>query len=232
MRKLLRIFFICFFRLLTRLTVTGIKNIPLEGGCILTNNHLGIADGPLIFSLIRRNDATGLVAKKHQNNPPIRWIVNTAQGIWIDRTRTDFQALKDAHAFLRNGGLLGISPEGTRSKTGSLIEPKPGVSYLAAKLDVPIIPMAITGTENTKAIFLLRRPKVSVTIGEPFRLSPLDRKNREDSLKRNTDEIMCRIAAMLPYEYRGVYADHARLRYLLGMDVSPKPSTSPKEGGS
>jgi len=218
MRKLLRIFFICLFRLLTRLSVTGIDNIPLDGGCILTNNHIGIADGPLVYSMIRRNDATGLVAKKHLSNPPIRWIVNTAQGIWIDRTRTDFQAIKAATVFLRNGGLLGIAPEGTRSKTGGMIEPKPGVSYLASKFNVPIIPIAITGTESTKAILTFQRPKVTVTIGKPFYLPPLDRKDRDAALKHNTDEIMCRIAALLPPEYRGVYADHPRLYDLLKPD--------------
>ena len=215
MRIILRIFFIGLFRLLTRLTVTGIENIPLEGGCILTNNHVGLADGPLVYSLIRRNDATGLVAKKHQDNPPIRWIVNTAQGIWIDRTRTDFQAIKDASVLLRNGGLLGIAPEGTRSKTGGMIEPKPGVSYLASKFDVPIIPIAITGTESTKAILTFRRPKVTATIGKPFHLPPLDRKDRDAALKRNTDEIMCRIAALLPPEYRGIYGNHPRLIELI-----------------
>ena len=215
MRILLRIFFVFLFRILTRLSVTGIENIPLEGGCILTNNHIGLADGPLVYSLIRRKDATGLVAKKHQNNPPIRWIVNTAQGIWIDRTRPDFQAIKDASAFLRNGGLLGIAPEGTRSKTGGMIEPKPGVSFLASKFNVPIIPIAITGTESTKAIFSFQRPIVTVTIGKPFHLPPLERKDRDASLKHNTDEIMCQIAALLPQKYSGVYANHPRLLELV-----------------
>ncbi len=215
MRNVLRAAFQFLFQILTQLSVKGIENIPLQSGCLVTSNHIGILDAPLIYSLIKRDDATGLVAKKHQRNPIIRWVVDRTGGIWIDRTRTDFQALKAAQTYLKRGGLLGISPEGTRSRTGGLIAPKPGVSYLASKFGVPVIPLAITGTENAKAIFLLRRPKVMVTIGDPFHLPPLDRKDREAALKRNTDEIMCRIAAMLPPEYRGVYADHPRLKEMV-----------------
>jgi 1-acyl-sn-glycerol-3-phosphate acyltransferase len=217
MRNLLRRILYIFFRVLTRLTVTGIQNIPLEGGCLLTGNHLGIIDGPLIFCLIPRDDATGLVALKHRHNPIIRFIVECAEGIWIDRTRADFQALKDARVHLKNGGLLGLAPEGTRSDDHALIKAKPGVAFLADKSNAMILPAGITGSENAlKKILTLQRPKVHVHFGEPFRLSLLDRKDRESSLQRNTDEIMCRIAALLPKAYRGVYADHPRLMELLG----------------
>ncbi len=218
MRVFLRVLFNFLFRALTRFRVTGAENIPSEGGCLVTSNHIGILDAPLVFSLIHRDDATGLIAKKHQKTPMIRWVVNRTGGIWIDRTQTDFRALKAAQIFLKKGGLLGISPEGTRSKSGGLMAPKPGVSFLAAKFEVAVVPMAITGTEFMKDIYLLRRPKVNVTIGEPFYLPPLERKERDEALKRSTDEIMCRIAALLPPEYRGVYADHPRLYDLLKPD--------------
>lgn len=213
LRKVLNI----VFRILTRLRVTGIENIPMGDACLLTANHLGIIDGPLIFCLIERDDATGLAALKHRDNPLIRFIVETAEGIWIDRTRTDFKALKDAHAHLHKGGLLGIAPEGTRSDTHALIEAKPGIAFLAEKSNAAILPTAITGSENSlKKILTLQRPKVYVIFGKPYQLPPLDRADREGSLQRNTDEIMCRIAALLPEEYRGFYADHPRLQALLG----------------
>ena len=217
MRNLLRSILTIFFRVLTRLTVTGIENIPLVGGCLLTGNHLGIIDGPLIFCVIPRDDATGLAALKHRRNPIIRFIVESAKGIWIDRTRTDFQALKDARGHLKNGGLLGLAPEGTRSDTHALIKAKPGVAFLADKSNAVIVPLGIIGSENAlKKIFTLQRPKVQIHFGEPFQLLPLNRKDRESSLQRNTDEIMCRIAALLPKAYRGVYTDHPRLMELLG----------------
>ncbi len=216
MRNFLRKALYIFFRVLTRLEVTGIENIPLEGGCLLTGNHLGIVDGPLIFSLLHRNDATGLVALKHRRNPFIRFLVEAAGGIWIDRTRTDFHALKEAYAYLKNKGLLGLAPEGTRSHNHALLQAKPGVAFLADKSGVIILPIAITGTENSlRKILTFQRPKVHVRFGEPFKLPPLDRKNREASLRGNTDEIMCRIAALLPKAYHGFYADHPRLLELL-----------------
>jgi 1-acyl-sn-glycerol-3-phosphate acyltransferase len=217
MRKLLRRVLYILFRILTRLTVTGVENIPVEGGCLVTGNHLGIIDGPLYYCLIPRDDAVGLVALKHRDNPIIRFIVETAEGIWIDRTRTDFGALKQARAHLKKGGLLGIAPEGTRSDSHALIEAKPGVAFLADKSNATILPLTVTGSENSlKKMFTFQRPAIQVHFGEPFRLPPLDRKDRDASLKRNTDEIMCRIAAQLPEQYRGVYSDHPRLKELLG----------------
>jgi 1-acyl-sn-glycerol-3-phosphate acyltransferase len=116
------------------------------------------------------------------------------------------------------GKNLVIAPEGTRSRTGALIEGKPGVSYLATRLGQPIVPVAITGTED-KVIFgnlkRFKRSHVTLTAGPAFTLPPLPRKNRDQVLKEYTDEIMCRIAAMMPERYHGVYKDHPKLQELL-----------------
>jgi 1-acyl-sn-glycerol-3-phosphate acyltransferase len=119
---------------------------------------------------------------------------------------------------MEKNNILVIAPEGTRSRAGALIEAKPGVSYLAAKLNRPIVPVAITGTEDEVVLAnlkKLRRGHITVTAGPAFTLPPLPRENRDEALKRYTDEIMCRIAALLPEKYRGVYADHPRLQELL-----------------
>lgn len=220
MRRLLRTVLYLIFRMFTHLTVEGVEKIPLQGSCLLTSNHLGIIDGPLIFCLIQRDDATGLVALDHRSNPIIRLVVDTAEGIWIDRDRTDFRALRQARNYLKHGGLLGVAPEGTRSRTQALIEAKPGVAFLADKSGAIVIPMAVTGSENAlKKMLTLQRPGVKVRVGNPFHLPPLDRNDRDGSLRRNTEEIMCRIAALLPENYRGVYADHPRLQELLRVGV-------------
>jgi 1-acyl-sn-glycerol-3-phosphate acyltransferase len=118
---------------------------------------------------------------------------------------------------MEQDNILVIAPEGTRSRTGALIEAKPGVSYLATKLNRPIVPVALTGTED-KALFgnlkRLRRAHITVTAGPAFTLPPLPRQNRDEALQRYTDEIMCHIAALLPERYRGVYANHPRLKEL------------------
>ena len=112
---------------------------------------------------------------------------------------------------------MGISPEGTRSPDATLIPAKTGVAFLAEVARVPIIPVAITGTHNgILRAFTLQRPRLAIRFGKPFTLAPVNRRHRDADLERNTDEIMCRIAAMLPAEYHGVYARHPMLKELAG----------------
>lgn len=211
-----------FFKVFTRLEVIGAENIPSQGACILAVNHLGRLDPPLVFALLDREDVTSLVADKYLRYPFYRWIVNAVNGIWINREEADINALRAARNFLKSGGVLGIAPEGTRSHTGALITAKTGVAYLAKKADVPIIPVAISGTEKAVTeLSHLHRPELRIQFGKPMQLPPLERGDRTHALQRNTDEIMCQIAAMLPARYRGVYADHPRLKELLLRQESP-----------
>ncbi|MFH1524280.1 MAG: lysophospholipid acyltransferase family protein, partial [Chloroflexota bacterium] len=133
----------------------------------------------------------------------------------------DLKAIREVITRMKQGEVLVITPEGTRSKVGYLIEGKPGVSYLAAKLGYPILPVGITGSFDE--IFFdqlkhLRRPHIIINAGPTFTLPPLPTgsQDREEALKVDTDEIMCRIAALLPKEYQGFYAEHPRLKELLG----------------
>jgi 1-acyl-sn-glycerol-3-phosphate acyltransferase len=215
-RVFLRTFIRFLFWLLSDTTVSGAENVPEEGACILTINHLGIVDAPLVFTLFDRDDGTGLVGRAHKKNPFLRWLVTQLDGIWIDRENPDVHALKEARSYLRKGWLLGIAPEGTRSDTHALIEGKHGVAFLADRMQGVIVPVGISGTEGgLRRMFTFQKPRFRVIVGESYRLPRLDRKNREASLQNNTDEIMCRIAALLPPEYRGVYAGHPRLKELI-----------------
>jgi len=221
LRDLLQAIVRFLFRLLAHVETIDMENIPPTGGYILTSNHLSILDSPLFFISIKRRDITALVAKKYQKNAFTRWLVNVVHGIWLNRTETDTQAIRAACEYLERGGLLGVSPEGTRSQTGGLIPPKTGVAYLADKANVPIIPVAITGSYTAlDQLRRLKRPTLTLRVGKPFTLPPIERKDRDQQLKRNTDEIMCRIAAMLPPEHRGVYANHPRLRELLEKEAA------------
>lgn len=215
-RRLLRTLIRFLFWLLTDTRISGTENIPATGACILTINHLGILDAPLVFILLERDDATGLVGLTHKKNPILRWLVNIMNGIWIDRENPDIHALKEARGYLKKGWILGIAPEGTRSDTHALIEGKSGVAFLADKLQPVIVPIGISGTEGgLKRMFTFQNPKFNVNVGEPFCLPPLDRNDRDASMQKNTDEMMCRIAALLPPKYRGVYAGYPRLKELI-----------------
>jgi len=218
--------FCCVFRvlffLLTRVRVYGRKNIPTKGGYIAAANHLSIIEVPLAYCLLNRYDVTGLVAKNHQKNPFFRFIINNMDGIWLNREEIDTRALKAARDHLNGGGVLGVAPEGTRSDTGALLQAKTGIAFLADQADAPILPVAVSGTwQITSEILTLRRPVIKVNIGEPFSLPKVDRKERDKDLRRNTDEIMCQLAALLPPENRGVYADHPRVLELLQLQEYP-----------
>lgn len=199
----------------TQLEFSGTQHIPREGGVILATNHLSQVDTPVLFINPVRPEITALVADKYQKYPFFRWFAVTAGGIWIDREKADFTAFRTAAEVLAQGRALGIAPEGTRSK-GQLLEGKAGTILLAMKTGVPVIPVAIHGSENTFALWKrLRKPRIMCRFGAPLTFTPLDRAERESGLERYTTEMMCRIAAMLPNQYRGYYAHHPRLQEIL-----------------
>jgi 1-acyl-sn-glycerol-3-phosphate acyltransferase len=137
-------------------------------------------------------------------------------GVFIQRGEVDRGALKAAVQWLRAGKVWGMAPEGTRSPDGTMKRGKTGVAYLADSSGAPIVPMGLVGAEKiTTSLKRLRRQHVSLKIGKPFKLPPLNQDNRAASLRANTDEVMCRIAALLPESYRGMYADHPRTKELL-----------------
>ncbi len=173
-------------------------------------------DVPLLFITPNRKDVNALVADKYLKNPFFRIILGAANVIWLDREKADFAALRTAREYIQNGGAIGIAPEGTRSKTGSLIGGKAGTVLLAYRAECPIVPVGVTGTENAiKQLFTFRRPKLVVRYGKPFYLPPIKQQDRTLWLSQCTDEIMCRIAALLPESYRGVYKDHPRLKEIM-----------------
>lgn len=221
-RKFLFILANLLMRTLTRVEpVRGAENLPSTGAAVLAFNHLGRLDAAMIFILRDRKDFTGWVADKYQKIPFIPTLVKWLDGEWVDREGVDLKAIKWAVAWLKDGHMLGIAPEGTRSLTGALIEARQGVAYLAARTGVPIVPVAITGTESVSTTWRrLRRPRLTIRLGEPFYLPKLQRSTRTQSLQDGTDEIMCRIAALLPPKYHGIYAQHPRLKALLAMDAN------------
>ncbi len=193
------------FHLLARKNVLGVDNIPKDGAFVLTTNHISRLDTPLLGATCPRQ-IHALVAAKYKDYPFFRWFVNAVDGIWVQRTAFDREALSKALRVLKEDGVLGIAPEGTRSPTGSLQQGRPGAAYIAARLSVPIVPVGIAGTEQLLQNLRRFRPaELRVAYGEPFRLPKSGRLNSEE-LAEATDLIMRRIATLLPSAYRGVYA--------------------------
>jgi 1-acyl-sn-glycerol-3-phosphate acyltransferase len=218
MRNVIRWLVRLIFDIIARVEPKGYEYIPKEGSFIFATNHLGIVDAPAAFYALDRWDMFVLIGEKWEKIAIFRWLGKYFNFIFIDRFHPDIKTLRKVISLMEQDNILVIAPEGTRSRIGSLIEAKPGVSYLATKLNRPIVPVAITGTED-EALFgnlkRLRRAHITLTAGPAFTLPPLPRENRDEILKQYTDEIMCHIAALLPEKYRGVYADHPRLQELL-----------------
>ena len=201
---------------LTETEFHGVQYVPDEGGVLITTNHISRIDIPVLFMTPNRPDVTALVADKYKRYPFFWLIVVMADGIWLDRTKADFAALRQAIDFLRKGGALGISPEGTRSELGKLIEGKSGTVLLATRAGVPVVPVGLSGTDKTMStLFRLRKPHIDVNFGPAYHIPPIPRENREEFLQHWTEEIMARIAVLLPEEQRGFYRDHPRVQELL-----------------
>ena len=217
MRNFLRWLVRFVINLVAKVEVSGYEHIPKEGNFVIATNHLGILDAPMAFYALDRWDIFIPVAEKWEEIPILRWLGKYFNFIFIDRFNPDIKALRKIIALMDEGNNLVIAPEGTRSRVGSMMEGRPGVSYLATRLGQPILPVAIAGTED-KVLFgnlkRLRRTHITVTAGPTFTLPPLPRENRDETLKQFTDEIMCHIALMLPEKYHGVYANHPRLKEL------------------
>lgn len=204
--------------LIADVELVGLEKLP-KGNLIIAANHLGRLDTAVLLYALDREDIIMPVAEKYKNHPFFSVLARAVNAIWLNRFEADYAAFREILARMEKGGLMVIAPEGTRSKTEALQEAKMGVAYLAAKSGYPVLPVALTGTEDRLVVQNLkrfRRSKITARAGDLFRIEPLPRgRGREEALRAATDEIMCRIAAELPEKYRGVYANHPRLRELL-----------------
>jgi 1-acyl-sn-glycerol-3-phosphate acyltransferase len=195
-------------RLTWRLTITGREHIPVGKAYIIVTNHLSVFDAPVVF-LAMPERAVMFGADKWRRVPGVRQLLEAVGVIWVARGEADMDAMKSALAVLKGGGRLGVAPEGTRSPTGALIRGKPGAAFLADRARVPLVPMAITGTEDIIPCWKrLRRPRILCEVGPAFHLESSGRAKGAE-LDLLTDQIMVTLARMLPEKYRGVYAQRA-----------------------
>ncbi len=213
------------FRLIARVQVHGDVPTPGPEGMIVVSNHIGRLDAPLFYYLVNRRNVAMLVAEKYRNYAIYRWFVKQLDAMWIDRFNADLGALRGVLKRLKDGTVLVMAPEGTRSKTGALTKAHPGASYLAAKSGATVLPVGLVGTEDKLVVERLKRLQrldVHIYVGEPFKLPALQRNDRDTVLQEYTDEMMCRIAALLPPQARGAYADHPRLKELIEKKPAPR----------
>jgi 1-acyl-sn-glycerol-3-phosphate acyltransferase len=197
--------------------VVGMERLP-RGNVLVVANHLGRLDTAVLLHILDREDIIMAVAEKYRDHPLFGAIGRAANAIWLNRFEADFAALREILARMQQGGLMVIAPEGTRSKTASMQKGKLGAAFLASKSGYPVLPVALTGTEDAGVLANLkrfRRSKIKVVAGDLYTVEIPKGKGRDQAMNEATDEMMCRIAAMLPESYRGYYRDFPRVKELL-----------------
>ena len=206
-----------------RLEVRGEEAVPPYGPLILVANHLSFNDPPLLLSIIRRR--LNFIGKQELFGNPISRF--TLQGFGVhsfDRSGHAVDMVRLTLRMLAEDRAVALFPEGHRSPDHSLKQGMPGAAYIAFKSQATLLPVAISGTEKFPT-WRLPFPlcQIRVTIGQPFTLPMLEGRPSRAILKSLTDMIMYRIAALLPEEYRGVYA-MPEVRKLEGLAPSPSRS--------
>jgi 1-acyl-sn-glycerol-3-phosphate acyltransferase len=218
MKKFIRWLLRAVLKIIAKVEVIGYENLPKEGGFAIAVNHLGIFDAPLAYYGLDFLNLFIPVGEKWKENPLFRWMGKYLNFVFVDRFNPDLKAMREMMRRMAEGQILVIAPEGTRARDEKLAQGKPGVAYLASKMGWPIVPVAVWGSQD-RLLFdnlkHLRRTPITMTAGKPFMLPPFPKEDRERVLQEYVDEIMCRIAAMLPEENRGYYADYPRLKELL-----------------
>jgi 1-acyl-sn-glycerol-3-phosphate acyltransferase len=210
-RRVFRLFARGLAKLLTFLylkaEVRGMENFPKRGPALVVINHLGDADAVLLAASIPGTvDGMGKIELYEH------WLVGPlfrAYGvIWVHRGRPDRRAIRAALDGLSQGRLVALAPEGRQSVVGGLEEGTEGAAFLAMRSGAPIVPVAMTGTEN-EAVYghmhRWKRARVTLTVGKPFHLK--EQADRQKTLHEGTKQIMESLAELLPESYRGKYRD-------------------------
>ena len=129
-----------------RMRVSGREHVPARGGAVIAANHCSYLDPPVMAGCSNRRIVHFMARDTLFSNPVARWFFPRVGVIALDRTKGDLGALKKAIATLKDGHVIGLFPEGTRSPDGQMREAKGGIGFLIAKGDVPVVPLYISGT--------------------------------------------------------------------------------------
>jgi 1-acyl-sn-glycerol-3-phosphate acyltransferase len=210
--SLSKTFIVALFRALTgavfRIDDAQLARVPETGPLILVTNHINILEIPIIYSHLQPRDLHGLVLADRWKNRILAWGLDTCGTIPLERGGINLDAMRRALDVLKAGGILIISPEGTRSHDGQLQSGYPGIVPLALKSEAPLLPVGYYGGENyAQNLKRLRRTDFHLAVGRPFRLSAGGETPTREVRLGMVDEVMYQIASILPESYRGAYAE-------------------------
>jgi 1-acyl-sn-glycerol-3-phosphate acyltransferase len=208
-------------KMLFRIDASEMKKIRAEGPLIVYTNHRSLVEGPLVYTFLKpRKKVTGLSKVENWKNPFMGFVFTLFGIIPLHRETNDMESMRAVLAALKDGFILGLAPEGTRSKTGRMQKAHEGVAFLALRSGSPLQPLAnwddrpLAGERGLpdeaplrKGGFPLRRPVFDIRVGRAFRLDAKGRRVTREILQEMTDEIMYQLAKLLPEKFRGVYSD-------------------------
>lgn len=209
-RPLARLLLGAVFRILAPIRISGKENVPRDRAYIVAINHVSIFDPPFL-GVFWPEQVEAMGAVEVWSRPGQNILARMWGGIQVHRDDYDRALFDKVLGALRSGHPLLIAPEGGRSHAPGLRQAKPGIAYIVEQSGVPVVPVGIVGTTDDfwKRASKGARPVLEMRIGQPVQLPPVEGKGevRRAARQANADHVMRAIAALLPEEYRGVYAD-------------------------
>jgi 1-acyl-sn-glycerol-3-phosphate acyltransferase len=192
--------------IICRIDAPDLDKVPMRGPLIVYSNHTGQIEVSVLFAHLQPRRLTGWAKVEAWDNAFLRWLFNLWGLIPVRRGEADTAALRKAMDALKQGYIFGIAPEGTRNITGRLKRAHPGTVLLALHSGSPLLPIAHWGGENfLKNLARLKRTDFHVRVGEPFYLDTAGVRMTHETRQQIVDEMMYRLAELLPSEYRGEY---------------------------
>lgn len=184
-----KVVFKIYFYLTNKITVRGTENIPETGGLVLCSNHIHWLD-PILIGICVRRKIYYMAKAELFRNKFFAFIMRNINAFPVKRGTADMSAIKRSFTIIRDGDILGIFPEGTRSRNGKLLPAEPGASVIALKTNVPILPVRVQGSYSMGG-------KLNVSIGKPISLEEYrGRKLSGEEINSVSQQIMKEIAAL------------------------------------
>ncbi|HBO36273.1 MAG TPA: 1-acyl-sn-glycerol-3-phosphate acyltransferase [Sphaerochaeta sp.] len=197
-----------FFRLFFRIDRSELAKVPQTGPLLMMVNHTSNLEGPMLYAFLHPRPLHALAKQELWDHKFMAYLMNMWKSIPVDRQNMGRSTMDACFKVLDDQHILAIAPEGTRSKDGKLQEGKGGVAFIAHKKDIPMIPVAVMGfTSFSRNIKRLRRTVITIKVGEVFEI--VQKGGRIDANARQAlaDEIMMRLAVLMPNQMRGHYKD-------------------------
>lgn len=197
-----------FFRLFFRIDRSELSKVPQAGPLLMMVNHTSNLEGPMLYAFLQPRPLHALAKQELWKHKAMAYLMKTWKSIPVDRQNMGRSTMDACFKVLDEKHILAIAPEGTRSRDGNLQEGKGGVAFIAHKKDVPMLPVVVMGFESfSQNIKRLRRTVVTIKVGEVFEIIQKGGRIDADTRQALADEIMLRLAAMMPNEKRGHYKD-------------------------